>query len=305
MWGSYYETDSKRWGYACCKGFVKAQQCTAPAEEEAKAASSDDESVDSSKERAKLREAITWNDLPTELEERKASLLGADGKLEEADEIGRKAASWKGNEKEETEAARRLIKAEHEEARKYLTHFIRFWVGQWLDKLQRSDFAGFSDVDQKVFNVAQSLKQVQDWVAPLLMRLRNKEDLNYGEKEGDLRKGYSRETRTSMESKFVDEGNVLQQLDRMVTLASKREYRDAHAMYVRMTLGNKKWNGTCVLHVPACQMKGAREYRRNRDSLNTYDSDPVSQRYMHALRKLIQFAQACRRNDDESKNVNI
>ncbi|CAJ1407984.1 unnamed protein product [Effrenium voratum] len=49
-------------------------------------------------------------------------------------------------------------------------------------------------------------------------------------------------------------------------------------------------------------MKGAREYRRNRDNFNTYDMDPDSQKYMHALLKLVQLAQCLQPNEDASKN---
>merc|ERR1712232_388454 len=101
------------------------------------------------------------------------------------------------------------------------------------------------------------------------------------------------------------ESTALTSLDQMATFASEMEYAKANLTYTKLTFGNKMWNLTHVSHVAACTMKGAREYRRNRDSLNTYDVDPVSQRYMHAMRKLCQFAQAVRPNDDESKNVQL
>merc|ERR1711972_445213 len=106
------------------------------------------------------------------------------------------------------------------------------------------------------------------------------------------------------EGKFVKEASVLDSLDRMATSASKKDYADAHATYMKLTLGNKMWNSTHVAHVAACTMKGAREYRRNRDSLNTYDMEPVSQKYMHGMKKLCHFAQCIRPNtEDQSKNV--
>merc|ERR1711972_491250 len=105
------------------------------------------------------------------------------------------------------------------------------------------------------------------------------------------------------EGKFVKEASVLDSLDRMATSASKKDYADAHGTYMKLTLGNKMWNSTHVAHVAACTMKGAREYRRNRDSLNTYDMDPVSQKYMHAMKKLVQFMQCIQPNQDQSKNV--
>merc|ERR1712217_762300 len=106
-----------------------------------------------------------------------------------------------------------------------------------------------------------------------------------------------------MEGKLVKEHTVLKSLDHIATFASEHEYAKAHFTYTKLTFGNKMWNLTHVSHVAACTMKGAREYRRNRDSLNTYDADPVSQKYMHAVKKLVQFAQCKRPNPDMSKNV--
>merc|ERR1712093_708220 len=102
--------------------------------------------------------------------------------------------------------------------------------------------------------------------------------------------------------KFVKEKSVLLQLHTMASGAADREYVKAHEAYMHLTFGNKMWNLTHVAHVAACTMKGAREYRRNRDSLNTYDSDPVSQKYMHAMRKIVQFCGTIRPNSDQSKN---
>eukprot|EP00913_Durusdinium_trenchii_P012392 g11633.t1 len=57
----------------------------------------------------------------------------------------------------------------------------------------------------------------------------------------------------------------------------------AEAGYMKLTLGNKTWNNTFVAHVAACTMKG--------DNYNTYDMDPDSQKYMHALLKLVHRSQ--------------
>merc|ERR1712187_116866 len=112
-----------------------------------------------------------------------------------------------------------------------------------------------------------------------------------------------RETRTSMEGKYVEELDVLSTFDEMASLAVQREYMKAQLFYTKLTFGNKIWNSTHVAHVAACTMKGVREYRRNRDTLNTYDMDPVSQKYMHAMKKLVQFLQCIRPSEDQSKNV--
>merc|ERR1711862_677356 len=108
-----------------------------------------------------------------------------------------------------------------------------------------------------------------------------------------------------MESKFVQEINVLNSLYKMAKYSAEKDYFEANGIYMKLAFGNKMWNNTFIAHVSACTMKGAREYRRNRDSLNTYDNDPVSQKYMHALRKLVHYAQCIRPNEDQSRNFVI
>merc|ERR1719161_3493723 len=103
-----------------------------------------------------------------------------------------------------------------------------------------------------------------------------------------------------MEGKYVKEQNVLKSLDQITSFASEKEYAQSNAVYMKMTFGNKMWNLTHVSHVAACTMKGAREYRRNRDSLNTYDMDPVSQKYMWAMKKVVHFLQCIRPNKEDN-----
>merc|ERR1712086_970965 len=140
-----------------------------------------------------------------------------------------------------------------------------------------------------------------DGITPLIRRIRKGSSLQRGEEKN--KKFKSRETRTSMEGKHVKELSVMESLDKMSSFASVKNYRKAHEIYMKLTLGNKMWNNTLVQHVSACTMKGAREYRRNRDNLNTYDMDPVSQKYMHGIRKLVHFTQVIRKCEDHSKNV--
>merc|ERR1711957_908401 len=105
------------------------------------------------------------------------------------------------------------------------------------------------------------------------------------------------------DGKYVKEIGVIQSLDQMATFAYEREYHKSNTTYTRLTFGNKMWNLTHVQHVSACTMKGAREYRRNRDSLNTYDMDPVSQKYMWAMKKLCYLSQILKPNIvDHSRN---
>jgi len=167
---------------------------------------------------------------------------------------------------------------------------------------QREQEQGFKKFTSEQRASFKDLASIQTAMAPLMWRLRKGESLDRGEGNWRHGKTKSRETRTSMEGKFVKELGVLDSLHKMATSAVEKDYFEANAVYMKLAFGNKMWNLTHVAHVAACTMKGAREYRRNRDSLNTYDNDPVSQRYMHAFKKLMHFLQSMNPNEDPRKN---
>lgn len=266
VWGSWYDSKAKSWGYACCRSLHRDRPCTTVEAAEPGAASGEDASSSDGEagRLAKMEEAnkpFERGDLPAELLPRE-SVGGGDPAA-------------------------------------FIDHFVRFCIGAWRRE-HAAGFQGFGDMERAAFQ-GSSLQTTERAITPLLRRLKRGESLERGEKEEWH--GTCRETRTSMDGQLVLETSVLDQIHHIVTMAVERQYTEAHAAYIKLTLGNKKWNSTTVMHIPACQMKGAREYRRNRDSLNTYDVDPVSQKYMHALRKLVQLAQCIRPNDDQSKNV--
>lgn len=182
----------------------------------------------------------------------------------------------------------------------FVEHFIRFGIGTWAKEIENK-FAG-RDLPTKVKFEA-SLPEALAAFTPLIRRLKRGESLQKGEEKKKHFGSRSRETRTSMEGKFLGEASVIGQFEQMITMAYDKNYVQAHKAYMLMTLGHKTWNNTLVQHVSACTMKGAREYRRNRDNLNTYDMDPVSQKYMHAMRKLVHLMQVIRPNSDQSMNV--
>lgn len=271
VWGSWYDSEKKMWGYACCRTVKKGAECPKKDEFEAepegftlpRQADSDDcsepTSRSDSEEKKGESDALDWSNPPAELRPR----------------------------------------AEFKKRQDYVEHFVRYVIGAW-QRAEDGNFPGFVEMDKARFRGA--LKETVDGVTPLLRRIKKGVKLERGERKGWSNK--CRETRTSMEGKHVQELDILESMDKMASTCANREYKLAHETYMKLTLGNKMWNSTVVAHVAACTMKGAREYRRNRDSLNTYDSDPVSQRYMHAMKKLCSFMQCIRpNNDDHSKNV--
>jgi len=269
VWGSLYKPETKQWGYACCRSFQKEGPCSAA--EEAAAA-----------EAARKKQLESSEDYSTD----------SDDVKDAEQQLQRKPIDWSNPPTE------LLPGDQFKKAAEFIEHFVRFAVGAWQQQQDRG-FSSFEFLERQHFE--KTLKDTIDGITPLVRRLRRGDQLERGErKEGRSR---CRETRTSMEGKFLGEAKVMDQLQQMAQMAYERDYVSAHKAYMRLTLGNKTWNNTCVQHVAACTMKGAREYRRNRDNLNTYDVDPISQRYMHALRKLVHFTQIIRKSPDESKNL--
>mmetsp|Transcript_10637 Transcript_10637/g.24194 ORF Transcript_10637/g.24194 Transcript_10637/m.24194 type:complete len:312 (+) Transcript_10637:80-1015(+) len=279
VWGSFYDPTSKRWGYACCKATKKDIACP-------KAAASKQQREEQKKEERQARpEAQSSSDAPdddespTDSEQEKDEFLPWDWKNPPAELLPKDKV--------------------HGGKRAHIQHFILYILGAWRGALEKdSTLSSFSDIERAAFK--DSLPETEKAITPLLWRLKKGKNLNRGEAR---QKHRCRETRTSMEGKHVEEKDVLSQLDQMVSSAAAQEYGQAHETYMTMTFGNKMWNLTHVAHVAACTMKGAREYRRNRDSLNTYDMDPVSQKYMWAMKKIIHYAQVINPNTDQARNV--
>mmetsp|Transcript_114827 Transcript_114827/g.303236 ORF Transcript_114827/g.303236 Transcript_114827/m.303236 type:complete len:349 (-) Transcript_114827:58-1104(-) len=240
------------------------------------------------------------------------------------DAFGGKAAKKRGRDSDSEDGERRRARAAQEQAATFewgspppellareafgehdapafIDHFVRHFVGAWEEQ-RRAGFPAFADADRRAFG-GDALEEARRAVVPLLVQLARGERLERGETKDEKIKMCG--GRTACDGRHVDEAGVLEQLHRIASSAAVRDYAEAHKAYMKLTLGHKKWNNTCVTHVSASTMQGAREYRRNRDSLNTYDMDPVAQKYMQAMRKIVHFAQRIRPNDDQSKNVVI
>uniref|UniRef100_A0A7S4UZY1 Prp18 domain-containing protein n=1 Tax=Alexandrium monilatum TaxID=311494 RepID=A0A7S4UZY1_9DINO len=163
----------------------------------------------------------------------------------------------------------------------FVEHFARFMVGAWRRELQKpAPFEGrdLQETELAVFKSRRSLQQIECAVAPLIKQLQRNE--------------------------ASDE--VVRQLDKMVTLAASREYAEAGAAYITMALGHKKWNQTHATYAGAVgQNKGCRTYRTYQDKLLEYDKDPVVQKYIQCMRKLVHFAQCIRPNTDVAKHLHF
>mmetsp|Transcript_15456 Transcript_15456/g.24706 ORF Transcript_15456/g.24706 Transcript_15456/m.24706 type:complete len:337 (-) Transcript_15456:74-1084(-) len=283
-WGTWYNKENKRWGYGCCKVEDKNAVCTNVIVKEGKPAhgageSSSSHPEDESPESLGPDEVviISWANPPA--------------KLLTPEEVSK-------SKKDSQEDIYKKYPRTVADNAAFVEHFVRYGVGQWQRKATDS-YAGFKHMEAVTFGNKGLLENSLKGLEVLLRRLLNPKELDRSEKE--VRKG--RETRAGMEGKVQKEKNVLEQISNICKEAAQQDYLGAQRGYMRLTLGNKTWNNTFVTHVAACTMKGAREYRRNRDNFNTYDMDPDSQKYMHALLKLVMLLQCTHPNPDVSKHV--
>lgn len=99
----------------------------------------------------------------------------------------------------------------------------------------------------------------------------------------------------------VDEG-VLAHVSEMASFAEEREYTAANKVYMELTIGNKKWQNV-LAGAQGKHNKGASIKIIPQSTLTAYDSDPAVQKYIQALRRIIQFLQLKRPNPDVSKHM--
>mmetsp|Transcript_20212 Transcript_20212/g.56018 ORF Transcript_20212/g.56018 Transcript_20212/m.56018 type:complete len:365 (+) Transcript_20212:51-1145(+) len=312
VWGSWYDSVAKRWGYACCHGMQRDQECAAaikvPQNEEEQTVPSEPRTTSSLKAKQSDLPAVASFDVATLSNATFANFdtVAVPGNGSSAEEDSETSEETLRERAEDTPLdwnnppAELLPSSQVGQPAAYVEHFVRFFLGIWQREFENG-FNGIGPTEQAMFT--DSLPDTKKAITPLIWRLRKGETLERGEKKSVLTKSKSRETRTSMEGKYVKEKSVLDSLFKMASFSFERDYAKAHETYMQLTFGNKMWNSTHVAHVAACTMKGAREYRRNRDTLNTYDMDPVSQKYMHAMKKIVNFAQCMRPSSDQSKNV--
>lgn len=160
----------------------------------------------------------------------------------------------------------------------FVEHFVRWAIGEWSRNLQEEGSAGshcFAGTpDAKSFASPESLQQAKAMLAPLL------EQLHHGSVSKD----------------------VLDRLNKMVLQAECREYAAASQTYLALTMGKKLWNNGLATFTSQ-QQHGGSVKMKTYDPLTLYDSDPVAQKYMQGLRRIISFTQVVRPNADASKHM--
>eukprot|EP00746_Dinoflagellata_sp_MGD_P000403 gnl/MRDRNA2_/MRDRNA2_100724_c0_seq1.p1 gnl/MRDRNA2_/MRDRNA2_100724_c0~~gnl/MRDRNA2_/MRDRNA2_100724_c0_seq1.p1 ORF type:complete len:339 (+),score=86.16 gnl/MRDRNA2_/MRDRNA2_100724_c0_seq1:104-1120(+) len=300
IWGSFYKAEDKLWGFACCQSTDKNSPCPAAAEareeqERAKRAAKEEKVKKAENAEAEDDDKMSGEESSSTDDPSKD--ISAKKKQQQFLELQK----WNNPPKEFLP----IDSEELETPQRRIEHFIRYWLGQWQHH-EQAGFVGFKAEDVVKFKEQKTnVHEAQKAVQPLIKLLEKGEKLERGERDWKTLGAKRRAIRAGCEGKYQEEKNVTVQLDDMVTNGWKKNYKAAHKVYMDMTLGHKTWNSTFVQHVAACTNKGCREYRRNRDALNTYDVDETAQRYMQFLRKLIHFKQCLDPNDDETFNFHL
>lgn len=203
----------------------------------------------------------------------------------------------------------------------FVEHFVRFMIGQWREALQNgSSFTTNANVTQAETASFQSedvLKESEVALAPLLREIReNKGETvtDAGDKDGMVQVAFNNGTswgKTMVKaSEAYCQDNITRHkcnkhIIKMCTLAAEKDYAEANKVYMKLALGNKKWNQTHATFGVFQQNKGARCFKTIQDRPNTYDTDPIAQKYIWAVRKLVHLAQHLRPNEDLSKHMTV
>lgn len=158
----------------------------------------------------------------------------------------------------------------------YVAHYIRYVLGAWQRMLvsgKAVDGSGLTNQTAALFKSKEKFQSTAEALKPLLRQLRSR--------------------------KINDE--MLSGLETVVKLAAEREYNHANSVYVGMTMGRKTWHNSLPCFQQQQNHGGSVRKIIKQSELVDFDWDPVVQAYMHALKRVIQFAQCIRPPDDPAK----
>jgi len=158
----------------------------------------------------------------------------------------------------------------------YVAHFVRFVLGAWQRMLGAGrviEGSGLTAQSAALFQSRAKLRETTDALRPLLRQLRHRK---------------------------VNE-QLLRQLDTIVRLAADREYVACNTEYMGMTMGRKTWHNALPCFQQQQNHGGSVRKIIKQSEMLDFDVDPVVQAYMHALKRIVQFAQCIRPPDDPSK----
>lgn len=150
----------------------------------------------------------------------------------------------------------------------YLTQFVLYWFHDWI-----ASSPGGAKPD------ARAVQQTREAFLPLLQQLG--------------RKAVQRE--------------LLKNLAEFAELASQREYAKANDVYIGITIGKALWHSKLDLGEQRAHWGGGlrtmqkQVIEKDHHNATLFDTDPVVQRYVHALKRLVTHMQAAQPSAEPSK----
>lgn len=157
----------------------------------------------------------------------------------------------------------------------YLAQFLMYWFHAWS--------RGSSDPGTK--RDSKAVQQTRDALLPLLQQL----------KRGVVNK------------------ELLKSLADVAELAQQREYAKANDVYIGLTIGKALWHEQLDLGEQRAHWSGSGNLRtmqrqtveKDWQRASSFDTDPVVQRYVHALKRLVTYMQSQRPSEDPSKQGHV
>lgn len=177
----------------------------------------------------------------------------------------------------------------------YVEHFVRFAVGAWRRLLQEGN-GGAKPLNDgqsirpacihpgqtaaaEQFRSAQKLQEAEAALEPLIQQLQKKQM----------------------------PPSILTQLDKIADFNADRDYVQAAATYMTLTLGNKRWHSHETLmggsYSATRAPSGFENYKENQEGRLAYETDARVERYLHCIKRLTLLMQCFFPNEDMAKNV--
>lgn len=288
VWGSLYDRESGRWGYACCRCTERRQPCAQEKRQQHGGA------VGAGSESEKTSEDS-----------------------EEDDARGPAPVRWRGDEAppEEFRPRDAFDGPEH-----FVGHFIRYAMHQWSRVIQgdrpltEGSVEHQDEMVRRMFRSEESLHQTQDSLAPLVQRCedpklvkvwrrREKDEAAQSAKAAaDSRGCKMRNSSTGRGDDSAPEMTLMLRLEHMTMHAHERDYAAANKHYIELTLGKKKWHN--AYHGGEGKSnKGFKLHTVSMSAPNAFDVDETVNNYIRAFRRVLLFCQMIRPNENVAKHM--
>lgn len=247
IWGSFYDSKWKTWGFACCQGTDRSEPCPLRKDRDLAQMSAAPQQVEEENEDDDPQEAAARSEWYAN------KLL-----LDAASGVAPAEPKPRGESKSDEE---------------YVMSFALFWYHSWTQS------SGEHRADAK------ATKDTREAFVPLLQQLKR----NAVPKD------------------------LLRQIADFADLSAQREYAKANDVYIAITIGKALWHTHLDLGNQRAHWTGGTDGRtmqrqvveKDYKNASLFDSDPLVQRYVHALKRLVTYMQSVQPNSDPSKAGHI